>query len=77
MAVKESIAAEVRIKAMKEANSAFQEPADPVPYITRGHFEEALKTARRSITSTDLDRFEQFRKKFDPSYVGQSFSMPA
>ena len=30
---------------------------DPVPEITRKHFEEALKTARKSVTATDLDKF--------------------
>ena len=27
---------------------------DPVPEITRKHFEQALKTARRSVTAIDL-----------------------
>jgi len=31
---------------------------DPVPEITRKHFEEALKSARRSVTSMDLEKFE-------------------
>jgi len=42
---------------------------DPVPEITRKHFEEALRGARRSVTATDLEKFEQFRRKFDPSYA--------
>jgi len=42
---------------------------DPVPEITRKHFEEALKHARKSVTNVDLDKFEQFRRKFDPSYA--------
>jgi len=28
-----------------------------------------LKTARKSVTATDLDKFEQFKRKFDPSFV--------
>jgi transitional endoplasmic reticulum ATPase len=47
---------------------------DPVPEITRKHFEEALKTARRSVTAMDLEKFEQFRRKFDPSFVNKSGS---
>jgi len=31
---------------------------DPVPVITRGHFEEALANARRSVTEYDLAKFE-------------------
>ena len=45
---------------------------DPVPEITRKHFEEALKTARKSVTNMDLQKFEQFRRKFDPSFAKTS-----
>jgi transitional endoplasmic reticulum ATPase len=45
---------------------------DPVPEITRKHFEEALRGARRSVTTMDLEKFEQFRRKFDPSFVNKS-----
>ena len=56
------------MKAMQEINPDYKVEKDPVPEIGKRHFEEALKHARRSITSTDLDRFENFRKKFDPSF---------
>merc|ERR1711972_1141771 len=36
--------------------------------ITRKHFEEAFAGARRSVANTDLAKFDQFRKKFDPVY---------
>lgn len=45
---------------------------DPVPEITRKHFEEGLRGARRSVTPMDLEKFEQFRRKFDPSYVSKN-----
>jgi transitional endoplasmic reticulum ATPase len=45
---------------------------DPVPEITRKHFEEALRGARRSVTALDLEKFEQFRRKFDPSFVSKN-----
>ena len=45
---------------------------DPVPEITRKHFEEALRGARRSVTAMDLEKFEQFRRKFDPSFANKS-----
>ena len=45
---------------------------DPVPEITRKHFEEALRGARRSVTAMDLDKFEQFRRKFDPSFANKT-----
>lgn len=45
---------------------------DPVPEITRKHFEEAMATARRSVTSLDLEKYEQFRRKFDPGFANKS-----
>ncbi|CAE8616257.1 unnamed protein product [Polarella glacialis] len=40
--------------------------------IGRKHFEEAFAGARRSVAGTDLAKFDQFRKKFDPVYMTQS-----
>ena len=68
-AVRESITADAKIKAMRELDPNFTPANDPVPEICRKHFEEALKGARRSVTATDLDRFEAFRRKFDPAYA--------
>merc|ERR1719453_2947516 len=39
--------------------------------ITRKHFEEAFAGARRSVATTDLAKFDHFRKKFDPVYMSQ------
>ena len=36
--------------------------------ITRKHFEEAFAGARRSVTMTDLNKYDNFRMKFDPIY---------
>ena len=67
-AIRESIQAEAKIKAMQSMNPNYQVTRDPVPTISRKHFEEALRGATRSVTRTDLDRFENFRKKYDGSY---------
>jgi transitional endoplasmic reticulum ATPase len=69
----QSIEAEARMKALiqKGGNAG---NFDPVPEITRKHFEEALRTARKSVTATDLDKFEQFRRKFDPIFVNKTNS---
>merc|ERR1711865_560244 len=40
--------------------------------ITRKHFEEAFSGARRSVGTSDLAKYDQFRKKFDPVYMNQS-----
>merc|ERR1712064_100884 len=37
--------------------------------IGRKHFEEAFAGARRSVAGSDLAKFDQFRKKFDPVYM--------
>lgn len=50
MAVRESIVADARVRAMKEANPDYVAPNDPCPFITKAHFEEALKTSRRSVS---------------------------
>merc|ERR1712134_76946 len=39
--------------------------------IGRKHFEEAFAGARRSVGITDLAKYDQFRKKFDPVYMNQ------
>jgi len=36
--------------------------------ITRRHFEEAFAGARRSVSLTDLNKYDNFRIKFDPIY---------
>lgn len=67
-AIREAIQAEAKIKAMKDLNPSYQAKGDPVPEINRKHFEDALRGAVRSVSKTDLDRFENFRKKYDGSY---------
>jgi len=42
---------------------------DLVPQITRRHWEEALSKARISVTQTDLAKYDDFRRKFDPMYA--------
>ena len=37
--------------------------------IGRKHFEEAFGGARRSVAASDLAKYDQFRKKFDPIYM--------
>ncbi len=74
-AIRESIEAEEQRRAlMRENPDGDQQMADmedPVPVITRKHFEEALSAARKSVTNYDLDKFEQFRKKYDPAYAAK------
>jgi len=60
-AIREAIAAEDdRMKLMKDTgdDADMAEMDDPVPVITRTHFEEALANARKSVTAYDLTKFE-------------------
>ena len=73
-AIRESITADEDRKRLAaengEADAEMEEEIeDPVPVINRSHFEEALAAARRSVTVSDLYKFEEFRKKFDPVYA--------
>lgn len=52
-AVRDAIEAEARMKVLIEKGGKAQN-FDPVPEITRKHFEEALRGARRSVTQMDL-----------------------
>ena len=72
-AIRESIAAEdERKKLMNDGgDDVAMEMDDPVPVITRTHFEEALANARTSVTVYDLKKFEDFKMKFDPAYAAK------
>jgi len=41
---------------------------DTASEICRKHFEEGFAGARRSVDATQLAKYDQFRKKFDPMY---------
>lgn len=40
---------------------------DPVPDITRAHFEEAMKFARRSVSDNDIRKYEMFAQTLQQS----------
>ncbi|CUM46619.1 Cell division control protein 48 [Debaryomyces fabryi] len=44
-----------------------EEEEDPVPYITRAHFEEAMKTAKRSVSDAELRRYEAYSQQMQAS----------
>jgi hypothetical protein len=45
---------------------------DPVPFIRKDHFEEAMSRARRSVSDKDIQQYEQFsaRMKADSMTAG-------
>ena len=69
--IREAIEAECKLKAAMELDPTLADnlQADPVPELTRKHFEEALRSATKNVDTALLERYEQFRRKFDPEYA--------
>lgn len=40
---------------------------DPVPNITKSHFEEAMRFARRSVSDNDIRKYEMFAQTLQQS----------
>jgi len=61
-----------------ETESKAETDEDPVPEITRAHFEEAMKFARRSVSDKDIQRYEMFAQTLHQSrgLGGSSFKFP-
>ncbi|KAJ8949505.1 hypothetical protein NQ314_008198 [Rhamnusium bicolor] len=50
---------------------------DPVPEITRAHFEEAMRFARRSVSDNDIRKYEMFAQTLQQSRgFGTNFRFP-
>jgi transitional endoplasmic reticulum ATPase len=65
-AIKDSIeAADTVANEAGESDDVAME--DPVPYITRHHFEEAMKTAARSVSDSELRRYEAYAQQIQSS----------
>lgn len=78
-AIKESITAEIkRIKELEDAGMEVDEEAseDPVPELTRRHFEEAMQMARRSVSDVEIRRYEAFAQQMKVAGPGAMFKFP-
>lgn len=66
-AVRDSITAQIERQKRVEAGELTQEAADalpdPVPYITRAHFEASMSKARRSVGPDIIAQYDEFQKK--------------
>jgi transitional endoplasmic reticulum ATPase len=80
LAIKEAIGADIeRRKAAAEAGEdAMEEDEvdDPVPELTKRHFEEAMRTARRSVTDVEIRRYEDFAQRMKNSGGSSFFRFP-
>merc|ERR1711988_300376 len=45
---------------------------DQTPEISRKHFEEAFGLARRSVNQAELNKYDHFRRSFDPVYRAET-----
>merc|ERR1739838_1301008 len=63
LAIRESIDADIRKEKDRQKKGAamdVDDEDDPVPEITKRHFEEAMKFARRSVSDNDIKKYEMF-----------------
>jgi len=81
MAIRESIEKEIEAekeRAASGADAAMDEDIpDPVPEITKYHFEESMKFARRSVSDNDIRKYEMFSQTLQQSRgFGNDFKFP-
>lgn len=80
IAIKESISADIeRTKAREEAGDDMdvdEETEDPVPELTKAHFQEAMQMARKSVTDVEIRRYEAFSQQMKNAGPGAFFQFP-
>merc|ERR550537_1602519 len=80
MAIRESIEKEVEAQKEREAaglDAMDDDAPDPVPEITKYHFEESMKFARRSVSDNDIRKYEMFSQTLQQSRgFGNDFKFP-
>src|SRR5271155_4347640 len=71
LAIKQSIAIDIERSKQREAagEDSMDEDLgeDPVPELTRAHFEEAMQSARRSVSDVEIRRYEAFAQTMKQS----------
>jgi len=81
LAIRQSIEIEIRKEKERAQNPEAlmdTDDEDPVPEITRAHFEEAMKFARRSVSDNDIRKYEMFAQTLQQSRgFGTNFRFPA
>ncbi len=79
LAIKESIAFEINRQKERAAageDVEMEEDEDPVPELTKRHFEEAMQMARRSVTDVEIRRYEAFSQQMKNAGPGAYFKFP-
>ncbi|KAK8021233.1 cell division control protein 48 [Apiospora arundinis] len=80
IAIKEAITADItRTKEREAAGEDMdidEEGEDPVPELTKRHFEEAMQMARRSVGDVEIRRYEAFAQQMKNAGPGAFFKFP-
>ena len=53
-----------------------EDAEDAVPELTKAHFEEAMRSARRSVTDVEIRRYEAFAQSMKNSGGSSFFRFP-
>ena len=88
LAIKQSIAIDIEKGKRREGdeditmvedvddNHNDDDDEDPVPELTRAHFEEAMQAARRSVSDVEIRRYEAFAQSMKNSGGSNFFRFP-
>lgn len=82
LAIKQSIAHDVERNKQREAAGedinmeGDEDEEDPVPELTRAHFESAMQNARRSVSDVEIRRYEAFAQSLKNSGGSSFFRFP-
>ena len=81
LAIKQSIAHDIeRTKKIEaeggDVDMADETGEDPVPELTKAHFEEAMQSARRSVSDVEIRRYEAFAQAMKNSSGSNFFRFP-
>ena len=80
LAIKESINADIERRKNRGDEDAMDEDVeeeDPVPELNKHHFEEAMRSARRSVTDVEVRRYEDFSQRMKNSGGSSFFRFPS
>jgi ATPases of the AAA+ class len=84
LAIKQAISADIDRQKEREAAGEDvtmaeedEDVEDPVPELTRAHFEEAMKSARRSVSDVEIRRYEAFAQSLKNTGGGSFFRFPS
>lgn len=80
LAIKESITTDIQRTKEREAAGEDvdmeDEEDDPVPELTKRHFEEAMQMARKSVSDVEIGRYEAFARQMKNAGPGAFFKFP-